>query len=102
MIHGDDTIDRPAAYRRLVAGIFKGLAELCNRTPDRDVETLIALDDERGVYVLMNYGWHPNEIRQRGTSLVVRLKGAKIWIEEDGTEHGVAEALVAAGVPKKD
>jgi hypothetical protein len=30
----------------------------------------------------------------------VEIKGDKIWIQQDGTEQGIAADLVAAGIPK--
>jgi hypothetical protein len=30
----------------------------------------------------------------------VEIKGDKIWIQQDGTENGVAADLVAAGIPR--
>jgi len=32
----------------------------------------------------------------------VKIKDGKIWSERDGTEIGVANELVEAGVPKQD
>jgi hypothetical protein len=32
----------------------------------------------------------------------VDIKNEKIWIQRDGTEIGIANELIAAGVPKKD
>ncbi len=32
----------------------------------------------------------------------MEIKDGKIWIERDGTEIGVANELVEAGVPKQD
>lgn len=32
----------------------------------------------------------------------VDIKDNKIWIQKDGTEIGIANELIAAGVPKED
>ena len=32
----------------------------------------------------------------------VDIKDNKIWIQRDGTEIGIANELIAAGVPKED
>ena len=34
--------------------------------------------------------------------LHIDIKDGKIWIQHDGTEEGIANRLVAAGVPKND
>jgi len=40
--------------------------------------------------------------RNRDITLYLRVKGGKIWIEEDWLEHGIATDLVQAGIPKED
>ena len=35
-------------------------------------------------------------------SINVDIKDKKIWIQRDGTEIGIANELIAAGVPKED
>lgn len=37
-----------------------------------------------------------------GCIIYVEIKDGKIWIERDGTEIGVANELVEAGVPKQE
>jgi hypothetical protein len=32
----------------------------------------------------------------------IRIQDGKVWIEIDGTEDGIANHLLAAGVPKED
>lgn len=34
--------------------------------------------------------------------LHMRLQNGKVWIEQDGTETGVADELLQAGIPKDD
>lgn len=38
--------------------------------------------------------------RTHGCLLHVEILGDKIWIQRDGTEDGIADELVAAGIPK--
>jgi len=46
-------------------------------------------------------GWCNNR-RTYGCVLHIDLKNDKIWIQHDGTEIGMANELVALGVPKED
>jgi len=39
--------------------------------------------------------------RVHGCLVHVDIIGGKIWIQRDGTEDGIAEELVRAGVPKE-
>ena len=58
-------------------------------------------DPVQGHFELMNVGWHGQQ-RIHGCILHVDIKDGKIWIQHDGTEEGIANRLVAAGVPKSD
>jgi hypothetical protein len=35
-----------------------------------------------------------------GRLLHVEIRGDKVWIQRSGTEDGIADELVAAGIPK--
>ncbi|MDF5728333.1 MAG: XisI protein, partial [Rhizonema sp. PD38] len=46
---------------------------------------------------------YPEELTRIFSCIIyVEIKDGKIWIERDGTEIGVANELVEAGVPKQD
>ena len=49
--------------------------------------------------MLVEAGWQ-NGYRIYGTLLHIDLVDQKLWIQHDGTEDGVADELVAAGIPK--
>ncbi|MFM7427294.1 MAG: XisI protein [Elainella sp.] len=66
---------------------------------DDQVQVELVFDREQGRYLLVEVGWEEGR-RIYGTLLHIDLVGDKIWIQQDGTEDGVAEELVAAGVPK--
>ena len=63
-----------------------------------EVETEIVCDDLNGQYMIMRVGWR-GDTRVRRALFYLRLKGEKIWIEEDWTKEGIAHELVLAGVP---
>ena len=65
------------------------------------VEVQLVFDTVHDHYQLWYIGWQ-GEHRIRGCVLQVDIKDGKIWIQYDGTETGLACALVQAGVPKED
>ena len=67
-----------------------------------NVEAQTIFDVERDHYQLVYVGWKPNGIRDYGCLLHLDIKDGKIWIQYDGTEGGIANELVALGVPKND
>lgn len=66
-----------------------------------DTEKELIFDCQTNRYLLVHLGWE-NEERVYGCVVHVDIKDGKIWIQRDGTEVGVANELVTAGVPKQD
>lgn len=64
-----------------------------------EVETETIFDDAKGHYELVHHGWI-GQRRIHGCLLHVDIRGDKIWIQHDGTEEGVANEFVEAGVPR--
>ncbi|MDB5354704.1 MAG: xisI [Phycisphaerales bacterium] len=94
-------MDKLTTYQKLLKDTLTALAALINRQPVPGVTAECALDDERGQYLLLTVGWSRNK-RVRGTTVYVRLRDGKIWIEEDWTEEGITSGLLKSGVPKED
>jgi hypothetical protein len=91
-----DKLDR---YRELVQQIIREYGAY--RPSYGDVEFEEVADQKRDHYQLLSVGWNGQQ-RIHGCLLHIDIKGGKIWIQHDGTEEGVANRLVKAGVPKQD
>ncbi len=61
-----------------------------------EVETVF--DDARGHYEIVYAGWNDHK-RVHGTVVHVDIKGDKVWIQHDGTEHGIVDDLLEQGIP---
>jgi len=85
-------------YRELVQKILK--TRTGNYSP-RDTETHLIFYQERDRYQVLHICWQ-DMTRVFGCIIYIEIKDGKIWIERDGTEIGVANELVEAGVPKTD
>lgn len=64
-----------------------------------DIQTEVVFDRAHDRYLLVNVGWQNNR-RIHGSLVHIDVIDGKLWIQRDGTEHGVAKELVEAGVPK--
>ncbi|MDZ8140148.1 MAG: XisI protein [Nostoc sp. DedQUE04] len=85
-------------YRELVQTILK--RHSIHHSND-DTEVQLIFDTERNHYQVLHLGWE--ELRRvYGCIIHIDIKDDKIWIQRDGTETGVANELVTAGVPKQD
>jgi hypothetical protein len=66
-----------------------------------DVECHPLFDRQHDGYALITLGW--NERKRTHYCLVhLEIVNGKIWIQEDGIEHGIANDLEAAGIPRHD
>jgi hypothetical protein len=86
-------------YERLVEEILEEFSSYKPAYGEVEVQTVV--DRQSQHYQLQYVGWHQNQ-RVRGCVLHIDIKNNKIWIQHDGTEDGVANVLVAHGVPKGD
>ena len=65
-----------------------------------DIKTEVVFDRAHDRYLLINVGWQ-NGRRVHGSLIHIDIIDGKLWIQRDGTEHGIAKELVQAGVPKQ-
>ena len=86
-------------YRELIKSIVE--KHSCCDCEDREVKTQIAFDIERDLYLMFHVGWR-GERRVYGCVIHIEIKEGKIWIQRDGTEVGIANELIEAGVTKSD
>ncbi|MEI6427995.1 MAG: XisI protein [Pseudanabaena sp. ELA607] len=84
-------------YRQIIERILQEYAEFLDTDPQVQVELI--LDEKRDRYLLVETGWH-NGYRIYGTLLHIDLIDGKLWIQHDGTEDGIANELVTAGIPQ--
>jgi XisI protein len=68
---------------------------------DDRIQAELIFDTERDRYQLMYVGWR-NQHRVYGPVLHLDIIDNKIWIQQDGTEVGIANELVELGVPKEE
>src|SRR5579871_2741034 len=86
------------ALERDVEIIEQTLCELARfYASNEKSRTLMAFDREHGQFLLIDWDGYR---RIHRVWAHVELRDGKIWIHEDGTEEGIANLLVAAGVPR--
>jgi hypothetical protein len=63
-----------------------------------DIQTQTVFDRNNNHFLLVTLGWG-RHCRVHGTLAHVDVVGDKVWIQTDGTEEGLANQLVKAGIP---
>jgi hypothetical protein len=92
-------MDKAKHYGEMIQEILREYGAYKPSYGEVEVETIFL--PAQGHYQLMSVGWH-GQHRIHGCLLHVDVKNGKIWIQHDGTEEGIANRLVEAGVPKDD
>ncbi|MFO0754960.1 MAG: XisI protein [Byssovorax sp.] len=64
-----------------------------------DARAEAVFDRTRDRYLLVNIGWRGSE-RIHGALVHVEIIDGRIWIQYDGTEYGIANELLDAGIPR--
>ncbi|KAM3112651.1 XisI protein [Phormidesmis sp. 146-33] len=93
-------MDKIEHYRRIITKILTDYHQMM-KLSDSDVESLLALDDQRDQYLWFRSGWEGKKHVQY-IVIYLRIKNNKIWVEEDMTDLCVVDDLLEAGVPKSD
>lgn len=91
-------MDTHAQYREYIQ---KLMTERANLVWDKRIQAQTIFDTERDHYQLVYVGWRDSD-RFYGVILHADIIDGKIWIQQDGTEQGLANQLVELGVPKHD
>jgi hypothetical protein len=90
-------MDTLETYRQLIQDIITAYTQIPYAHGDIKFETVF--DREQDRYLLMILG-RENKRRVHGCLIHVDIINGKFWIQRDGTEKGVANELVQAGIPK--
>ncbi|NES96327.1 MAG: XisI protein [Desertifilum sp. SIO1I2] len=91
-------MDTLAQYRHQIKNL---LNEYASHVWDARIQAETIFDPERDRYQLVYVGWRGSK-RVYGVVLHLDIIDGKIWIQQDGTEIGIANQLVDLGVPKQD
>jgi XisI protein len=66
-----------------------------------DVKNRAAFDPETDQYLIISEGWDGTN-HLHSILVHIEIVNAKVWVQYDGTEDGVTEDLLSAGISKED
>lgn len=90
-------MDTLISYRQIIENILTEYVKV--PYSNRELESELIIDKKENNYLVMTLGWE-GEKRVHGCIIHIEIIDEKIWIQRDGTEYGIANELVAAGIPK--
>ncbi len=91
-----DKVDR---YRQIIQRVVDETAAMLSQ--GNQVSILPVCDPVHDQYLMISLG-RQNNRREHAIVFHAQLRNGKFLIEGDGTEEGMANLLIAAGVPEED
>jgi hypothetical protein len=64
-----------------------------------DIKSKLIISNDENNYLVMTEGWQSKK-RVHGCIIHLEIIDDKIWVHRDGTEYGIANELVNAGISK--
>ncbi|NER37543.1 MAG: XisI protein [Oscillatoria sp. SIO1A7] len=94
-------MDKLDKYRKIIIELLEPFTKL--KYANADIENEIICDVSGDRYLVMSAGWYKNRPKRiHGCLIHLDIIDGKVWVQRDGTEHGIANDLVEAGIPKED
>lgn len=94
-----DRMNKSDRYRVILQQIIESQAQAPRRKDQ--AELVPVCDPVHDNYLLMRVGWD-RVGRAHNVLIHFRLRDGKVWIEQDGIEHGIANDLINVGIPEED
>jgi hypothetical protein len=89
-----DTID---TYRQIIEKVLGEYVQI--QYANGEIQNEAIFDREADRYMVTSVGWQGVR-RVHGCLIHIDIINDKVWIQRDGTEHGITNELIAAGIPK--
>ncbi len=90
-------MDTLETYRQLIKKVLGEYARIPYAYGD--IQSHVFCDHEGDHYLLLVMGWEGARY-VHGCIIHLDIIDGKVWIQRDGTEHGIADELEEAGIPK--
>ncbi|MGL5063876.1 MAG: XisI protein [Microcoleus sp.] len=92
-------MDKINQYRQIVQEILIAHGQI--KPAYGEIKMGVLFDIDRDRYQVLRAGWLQKK-RVYGVLIHIDLREEKLWVQYDGTEVGVANELIEAGIPKTD
>jgi XisI protein len=92
-------MDKLEKYRQIIRDVLKPYVSISYA--NAEIQNQTVFDDETEQYLIVSVGWSKDG-RIHGCLIHISIIDGKVWVQRDGTEDGIANELVEAGIPKED
>jgi XisI protein len=92
-------MDKLEGYRQIIRTVLAPYTKITYANVP--VRNIAVFDDQHGQYLIMSDGWHG--VRHlHGCLIHIEIIDELLWVQRDGTEDGITDELVSAGISKQD
>lgn len=91
-------MDTLNTYRQIIQKVLTRYIDL--QYAYGDIKNEAIFDEKSDRYAVVSVGWQRAK-RIHGCLIHVEIIDEKVWIQRDGTEDGIANEFVEAGIPKE-
>jgi XisI protein len=92
-------MDKLEGYRQIIRMVLAPYTQITYANVP--VRNIAVFDDQHGQYLIMSDGWHG--VRHlHGCLIHIEIIDELLWVQRDGTEDGITDELVSAGISKQD
>ena len=96
-------MDQLTNYKDIVRTVLGDYAALFIKNPPQgESETHTLFDEQSARYMVYTTGWWQRKERLHTVNLYVQVKNGKVWVEEDWSQDGIVDELMARGIPAHD
>lgn len=92
-------MDRLNTYRQIIRNTLKPYTSITYANVNG--KNRAAFDSETDQYIILFEGWNHQQ-HLHSVLLHIEIVNGKVWVQYDGTEDGITDELVKAGIPKTD
>lgn len=86
------------SLKQAILNVLQEYIDFLGQDPDTEIQ--LVADEKNDHYLLVELGWQ-NSRRIYGTLIHLDIIDQKIWIQQDGTEDGIASEFVKYGISKE-
>jgi hypothetical protein len=94
-------MDRLDHYRTSIKTLLQQYADSITRSPEPDIEVELIFDEQHDRYLLLDVGWRGHR-RVHHCIFHFDIKDAKIWLQENNTDHEVDQDLAEMGISPQE
>jgi XisI protein len=93
-------MDKLVTYRQVICDVLSQYINI--NYANVEAKNKAAFDLETDEYIIISVGWEKNSRRVHGCLIHVEIIDGLVWVQRDGTEAGITNDLIEAGIPKSD